>query len=329
MTAHARIRPSTRAVAHHADAPVSRRMPTPARQFHDRRATPRPEGVFSGEAYLPWHQTLRRHWLEYLIEALFLALFVLSAGVVAMLREDPLLRDALPSPQARAALAGLAMGLVAVAMIYSPWGRRSGTHLNPAMTLAFWRLRKVGHWDLLFYAVAQFAGGVLGIAAVRAWLAPAFAAAGTIPLPHGDLAGLALAFALELVLSAAAMLVILLTINHAALYRWTGVVVGVIVALVATWQPPLSAFGVNPARTVVVSLADGRWDAAALGLLAPVLGMLLAVDAYRLLTGREQIACAKLAHNLDGRCIFRCQHPDQARVLALKQMDRQLRARRS
>ena len=92
---------------------------------------------------------------------------------------------------------------------------------------------------------------------------------------------------------------------------------------------PQTAISFNPASTVVISLADGRWDGAALGLLAPVLGMLLAVDAYRLLTGREQIACAKLAHNLDGRCIFRCQHPDQARVLALKQMDRQLRARRS
>jgi aquaporin Z len=303
-------------------------MPTPARQFHDRRATPRPEGVFSGEAYLSWHLTLRRHWLEYLIEALFLAAFVLAGGVVAALREDPLLREALPSPQARAALAGLAMGLVAVAMIYSPWGRRSGTHLNPAMTLAFWRLRKVGHWDLLFYAIAQFAGGALGIAGVRAWLAPAFAAAGAMTLPRGDAGALALALGLELALSAAAMLVVLLTINHATLYRWTGAVFGVIVALLAAWQSPVSALGINPARVVAAALVDDRRDIAALGLLAPVAGMLLAVEAYRLLTGRDQIACAKLAHNLDGRCIFRCQHPEQARVLALKQMDRQLRARR-
>ena len=32
-------------------------------------------------------------------------------------------------------LMGLAMGLTAMALIYSPWGRRSGAHLNPAGTV--------------------------------------------------------------------------------------------------------------------------------------------------------------------------------------------------
>jgi aquaporin Z len=31
------------------------------------------------------------------------------------------------------------MGLTAVGLIYSPWGQRSGGHLNPSVTLTFWR----------------------------------------------------------------------------------------------------------------------------------------------------------------------------------------------
>ena len=60
---------------------------------------------------------------------------------------------------------GAIMGLTAIGLIYSPWGQQSGAHLNPAVTLTFWRLGKVATWDALFYVLAQFAGGALGVLA--------------------------------------------------------------------------------------------------------------------------------------------------------------------
>ena len=297
-------------------------MPSPARQLHDRRAQPRREaGLYSREAYLPLRGALSRHWPEYLIEALFLMVFVVLAGVVATLLETPggVLRNALPDALARQVLNGLAMGAIAATLIYSPWGRRSGTHLNPAITLAFFRLRKVGRWDLVFYVLAQFAGGAAGIAIARALMGPGFEATSTsgITVPPG-IGGEAVAFAAEAAIAAAMMLAVLFATNHTTLYRWAGALYGLLVAVYVIFVSPLSAFGINPARTVAATLSGTNWDSAWLALLAPILGMQLAVDAYRMLTGRTQVLCAKLAHNVAGHCIFKCQHPDQARAIALE-----------
>src|SRR5436853_91578 len=72
---------------------------------------------------------------------------------------------ALPDALARRALMGMVMGLTAVALIYSPWGRRSGAHMNPAVTLSFVRLGLVRPVDGLFYGLSQVAGGTLGVIA--------------------------------------------------------------------------------------------------------------------------------------------------------------------
>ena len=67
----------------------------------------------------------------------------------------------------RRGLIGVAMGLTAIALIYSPWGKRSGAHMNPSVTLTFWRLGKIKSIDALFYIVFQFLGGWVGVALVR------------------------------------------------------------------------------------------------------------------------------------------------------------------
>jgi aquaporin Z len=297
-------------------------MPPTARVLRDRRTRPRPEpgDVLSTDADLPWGSALRRHWPEYGIEALFLALFVLVAGLLAAGFESPTsaMRATVPDPAVRHLLTGLALGLMVAAMVYSPWGRRSGTHLNPALTLAFLRMGKVGTTDAVAYVLAQLAGGLLGVAALRAALdalLPVATPLASLASPAGP-ANEAIALGVELMLSAATMLMILLTSNHAHWYRWTGALYGLLVALVVTFVSPLSAFGMNPARMLATDLATGLADAGWLNLLPPLLGMQLAVDAYRYITGRQQVLCAKLAHNVEGHCIFRCQHPDQARAIA-------------
>src|ERR1043166_3203452 len=104
------------------------------------------------------------------MEAAGLGIFMVSPSVFTILLYHPgsPAIQALPEEFPRRILMGMAMGLTAIGIIYSPWGKQSGAHLNPAVTLTFFRLGKVAPWDAVFYIIAQFVGGVAGVALVAA-----------------------------------------------------------------------------------------------------------------------------------------------------------------
>lgn len=252
-------------------------------------------------------EALRGHWPEYLIEAAGLGAFMVSASVFAVLVFHPagaLGAVALP-PLARRALMGLAMGLTAIALIYSPLGQRSGAHLNPAVTLTFWRLGKVRGWDATFYVMAQLVGGVTGVLLAAALLPrhvtdPSVNYVVTVP---GDF-GVAAAWVGELAISAVLMTVVLTVSSRAELASWTGVLAGTLVAVYITVEAPISGMSMNPARTLASAVPAATWTALWVYLTAPPLGMLLAAEAHRRLAAAA-VPCAKLQHGR-GRCIFRC-----------------------
>src|SRR6516164_226050 len=105
---------------------------------------------------------LRKHWPEYLIEGWALGTFMVSAGIVATLLGAPSspLHRAISSPLWSNVGGGIAMGLTAIALIHSRWGKRSGAHMNPAVTLTFLRLGKISPWDALFFVIAQVVGAL-------------------------------------------------------------------------------------------------------------------------------------------------------------------------
>jgi aquaporin Z len=199
---------------------------------------------------------------------------------------------------------GLAMGLTAMSLIYSPWGRRSGAHFNPSVTLTFLRLGKVPAQDALGYVSAQFAGAVLGTAAAAVLLAPWIANptvnyVATVP----GTAGLAAAFAGELAISFLLMTVVLTASNAPRVSRFTGVMAGVLVASFITFEAPLSGMSMNPARTFGPSLVGGVTKGLWIYFLAPPLGMLAAAEVYLRARGWCAVYCAKLHHD-HGPCLF-------------------------
>lgn len=254
-------------------------------------------------------RALADHWPEYLMEAAALGSFMVSACTFGVLLEHPgsPLHQAIPDPLLRRAFMGLAMGLTAVAIIHSPWGKQSGAHMNPALTLSFYLLGKIQRWDAVFYALAQFAGGVLGVllaaAALRAAVAdPSVNYVVTVPGARGDL----VAFVAELGISFLLFLVVLAVSNTKRLARFTGWFAGALVAAYITVEAPLSGMSMNPARTFGSAFSAGEWRALWIYFTAPPLGMLLAAAAYRAWRGSHAVFCAKLHHHNDRRCIFHC-----------------------
>jgi aquaporin Z len=249
-----------------------------------------------------------------MMEAAELAAFMVSAALVTSLLDHPAspIRQAIDDPVARRFIVGLLMGLTAICLVHSPWGRQSGAHMNPSLTLTFLRLGKIAPWDAAFYAAGQFAGGAAGIALAAALIGPAIGTpevnyVATLP----GMAGPLVAFVAELGISFVLMLAVLSLSNTARLSRLTPYVVGALLATYITLEAPLSGMSMNPARTFGPALLGRIWDSLWVYFTAPPLGMLLAAEVYvrSRSGGATAVWCAKLHHRNGRRCIFRCAHP--------------------
>lgn len=242
------------------------------------------------------------------MEAAELGIFMISASACTILLYHPAspVVHAIPAEFVRRVLMGLAMGLTAVGLILSPWGKQSGAHMNPAVTVTFYRLGKIAPWDAVFYVIAQFAGGVVGVALVAGVAGnllsdPAVNYAPTLPGP----AGAGVAFFAEALISFILVAVVLTVSNTENLARFTGWFAGACVAVFIILESPLSGMSINPARTFASALLPGLWTAVWVYFLAPPLGMLAAAAVFHGL--KRRVACAKLHHQNDKRCIF-CEH---------------------
>jgi aquaporin Z len=261
----------------------------------------------------PSGEALCAHWPEYLAEAAGLGLFMVSAcafGTLLGHPDSPVVRM-LPDPVARRVLMGLAMGLTAVGLIYSPWGQRSGAHFNPATTLTFWRLGKLTTADAAFYALFQLLGGIAGVWVAAAALGervghPSVQYVATVP---GE-AGVAGAFAAEVGITFILMSVILRVSNTAGLARFTPVFAGALVATYISVEAPISGMSMNPARSLASAIPAGAWAPLWIYFVAPPLGMLLAAHVYVKRWGLGAVFCAKLHHDNSKPCIFRCRYAE-------------------
>src|SRR5437899_8554876 len=178
-------------------------------------------------------------------------------------------------------LMGISMGLTAIAIIYSPWGKQSGAHINPSVTFTFLRMGKVKLRDAIFYMAAQFTGAVLGVLFVVQFLSkeishPAVRYVVTVPGPHGPW----VALLAEFIIAFGLMSTVLYFSNHHKLDRYTGLFAGLLVALYITLEAPFSGMSMNPARTFGSALSADVWSSFWIYLTAPPLGMLAAAELY-------------------------------------------------
>ena len=262
------------------------------------------QSVYCG---LGFAKSLVVHWPEYSIEAAGIALFMFLGCVYTTVLQHPAspVHLALLNPLLRRGVMGLAVGTTLALIVSSPWGRQSGGHFNPAITLAFLRLGKVAFWDALFYVLSQFIGATLGVAAA-AWVLQgklqdeAVRFAVTTPGPLGEVD----AFAAEVLISLSLMLAVLFFANRSSFAPLTPFLIGTMYAVYITIESPLSGMSMNPARTFGSAFNAGYWHALWIYFVAPLLGMLTGAELFIRLYGNDAVYCAKLLHAKSKRCIF-------------------------
>jgi len=260
----------------------------------------------------PLRTAFQRHWRLYVYEGVELAIFMISACFFSVWLFDPAFPalHLLPSSALRRLLMGISMGATAVFIIRSPIGKRSGAHFNPAITLTYFRLGKIGKWDAGFYVVSQFIGAICGVGlsalCLRSSLAvPAVDYVVTVP----GWGGTGAAFCAEYFMAALLMLVVLWFSNRPKLAQYTSYLVGFLITFYVFFFAPVSGFSINPARTTGSAVFADVWTAAWLYFVAPLLGMMTSAEAYIRGYGIESVLCAKLHPDPSYPCPFLCQFP--------------------
>ncbi len=260
------------------------------------------------------------HFTEAILDGSLLALFMLSACLSVAAAQHPRspIRARVANAAFRRGLIGIAMGLTAIGLIYSPVGQRSGAHMNPATTLAFTALGKLRPIDAIVYIAAQFVGGLVGIGAARLLLGRIVAHesvnwVATLPGTPGR-SGTRRAWIVECAMAFGMLLMVLLTSNWSVTAGYTGVIAGTFVVVYITIFAPVSGMSINPARSLASLLPARRMGVMWIYASAPVAGMLLAAGVYVAAMGGERVYCAKLRHG-DGACHFNCRYTDMPGIV--------------
>jgi len=178
----------------------------------------------------------------------------------------------------------LTFGLIVLVMIYS-LGDVSGAHMNPAVTLAFAAAGLFPFAAVLIYLAAQFSGALLASLTLH-FLFPQSANLGAT-LPAGAPMQ---SFVLEVILSAILMFVIL-NVSQGAKEKGitAGIVVGAVIALEALFAGPICGASMNPARSLAPAIVSGHLEHIWIYLLAPVVGMLIAIPLFKAVRGPSKV----------------------------------------
>lgn len=178
----------------------------------------------------------------------------------------------IPSMQLRLALTGGCFGIGIIGVIHSPPGKRSGAHLNPAISIAFWMQKKLATWHLLLYMAAQCIGAFVG-ALIISRLLPELATsvrygATSVSPQISSLAG----FFLEFLLTAILVTMIFWMTSCPIRSKYTGLSVLVYLVVFVTIAGPLTGVGVNPARSIGPAILSGYCENLAVYIMGPILG---------------------------------------------------------
>jgi aquaporin Z len=119
-------------------------------------------------------------------------------------------------------------------------GERTGAHINPLSPCAFYRERRIGGWDAIFYMIFQFIGAIAAPILLLAAIGEPFTHEKVKLCDLGAKGREAIAFAAEFVISFILMLAVLIALNSKGLEKKAPAIIALLIALYIAFESPLS-----------------------------------------------------------------------------------------
>jgi MIP family channel proteins len=187
---------------------------------------------------------------------------------------------------------GLVHALVLTAIIYAI-GYRSGSQVNPAVTIGLLVARKIKGKEAAVYIAAQLIGAIIGAAVVYSIFGSEMSASVTLPLEDNVVRALIL----ETVMTFTLVYVVLATTSskNFKIAPLAGVAIGFTLGLNVMFGGAITGGSLNPARSFGPALIMGNFNYHWIYWIAPIIGGLIAAGVYKAihkdtdLPGEEQI----------------------------------------
>lgn len=233
-------------------------------------------------------------WGAELIGTLFQLCLGFMAVALLSVRQSPVQIGPLTP---RLLAIGAVFGILAAAVAISPVGKRSGAHLNPAVTLGFFLRGHVHRHDLLGYMIAQVLGALAAAAIFTAALGGwANGVHDAITQPGAHI-GSAAAIGIEAGLTGCLLFVIFNLLSSARTARWTPAVVIALLALLILAGARYTGASMNPARSLGPATVANHWKLLWVYFIGPPLGAVAAAGAFRVFRPAGRTLTAKLFHD--------------------------------
>lgn len=181
---------------------------------------------------------------------------------------------------------GMAFAIAIIAMVYA-FGHISGTHINPAVSIALWATKRFPASDMVSYIIAQLVGASLASFSIVAILGQR--AVGTGLGATSMFAGVS--YTQAILCEAIATFFLMLTIMGTAVDKrapagFAGLAIGLVVAADIIVVGNITGSSLNPARTFGPYLAEfllggsNLWWQFPIYIIGPIAGALVAAFLY-------------------------------------------------
>jgi aquaporin Z len=196
----------------------------------------------------------------------------------------------------------LAFGLSLLCAAYL-FGHISGCHINPAVTIGMWALKRTDGKDVPAYIAGQFLGAAIGAFIIWAILESGDNGGGKKLVRQALFGGASNGFAdhspghfafgavviTEVVFTALFILVIAGTTRASAIVGFAGIPIGLMLALIHMVTIPIDNTSVNPARSFSTVLFGPSWGWEQLWvfIVFPIIGGVIGAGIWRFVTTAE------------------------------------------